>query len=195
MYYPFRKTMVRNKSVIVVWLAALMALQQVFPLAAMAEEKGARQAKHQQVMTELTSLRGDVGNLYAGIDRIAFIQGEMLASVCKMEKTQDQIDARVKALCEGDQALEIVLTDVIAKAKILQERVCAAAGKIEEHNQELCELQCSIRQLVCCMNTLPGKIRRAKIRAFIFGFLVGMGVSFAIGGAGGGAGIVSAGVW
>lgn len=146
-------------------------------------------------MIELTELKGDVRILHERIDKIAFVQGEMLASIVKMEDRREEIDKRLAALCQGDNELECLMSRLVTQVTEINDKTGGIAGKIDSFTAELKCINCTLSQVNCILCSLPGNIRRAKIRAFIFGFMVGMGVSAAISGGGGGAVGLSASIW
>ena len=118
------------------------------------------------------------------------------------------MDALISEIAAGDKEMQVFMTSLVASATELQGKLDACSnqqeevlivlkhvnGLLQETNCNLSAANCNLAKANEILCKLPGNIRKAKIRAFIFGFMVGMGVSAAIGG-GGGAGALSAGIW
>lgn len=128
-----------------------------------------------------------------------------------------EISAKIKEISEGNAELETVLYDLSNVMTTIRDRQTSAdadlqqiaagldsvsdvmqmtSAELEQVLQlnnctaaELQQINCLLQQANCILCKLPANIKRAKIRAFIFGFVVGMGVSAAIGGPGGAAAI------
>jgi septal ring factor EnvC (AmiA/AmiB activator) len=100
----------------------------------------------------------------------------------QIRERQNSADADLQAIAAGLQGVSDVMQMTAADLEqVLQLNNCTAA--------ELQQINCLLQQANCILCKLPANIKRAKIRAFIFGFVVGMGVSAAIGGPGGAAAI------
>lgn len=151
------------------------------------EEKTAR--------AELVVLRMEVHGLHTRLDRVDVRMTALERRFQVLLKNQDLIDARIAVLAEGDKEMELLLQAFVADCKEIGDRLDVVNGQLCMTASDLEQLQCSLRQLSCALCKLAGNIRRAKIRAFIFGVLVGIGIGGAIGGGGGGGAALSVSPW
>ncbi len=161
------------------------------------------------VMGQLTALRSKVGGLHNRLDRIEGKLTTLEERVERCIKNQGDIDALISEIAAGDKEMQAFMTALVASGDQLNGKLEGCSSQLQEVEcvlkhvnsllqETMCNLEqvnCTLGQVNCLLCKLPGNIRRAKIRAFIFGFMVGMGVSAAIGGGGGAVGAVSAGVW
>ncbi len=162
-----------------------------------------------EVMEKLTTLKTATGSLHTRLDRIETSLTSLEQRVERCVKNQGDIDALISEIAGRDKEMKAFMTTLVASGGELNGKLEACSGQLQEVEcvlkhvnallqETICNLEqvnCTLGQVNCILCKLPGNIRRAKIRAFIFGFLVGMGVSAAIGGGGGAVGAVSAGVW
>lgn len=149
----------------------------------------------EDVMTRLTALRSKVGGLHNRLDSIEGILTTLQERVARCAKNQDDIEIIIAEVAAGDQEIEAALIEFTSSVREFKGKLDAISSDVQHAQYELQQVNCLLKEANCILCKLPANIRRAKIRAFIFGFMVGMGVSAAIGGGGGGVGAVSAGVW
>lgn len=161
------------------------------------------------VLQALAGLEKTVGGLHTRIDSLEALGLQMKDRIAACQKNQDDMDRLIAEVADGSKEIDRFLQALTGNVANLQQtldtcsteqqKALAAVQYIDRMLKETnCMLQstnCYLQQANCILCKLPGNIRRAKVRAFLFGFLVGMGVSAAIGGAGGAAGIASVGVW
>lgn len=147
------------------------------------------------VMSQLTALRSKVGGLHNRLDSIDGVLTSLEQRVARCAKNQDDIEEIIAEVAAGDKEIEAALIEFTSSVREFKTKLDTISSDVQHARYEVQQANCLLKEANCILCKLPGNIRRAKVRAFIFGFMVGMGVSAAIGGGGGGVGAVSAGVW
>lgn len=178
---------------------------------------GQQWANHQERMAALLALRNETGALHARIDSLEGRAAEFEKGLKAAEANQAQINTLIAQVSEQDRETTRILHEAIAEVQraranmqrtgqvleLTLEELAEVRCWLKQVNcnleltrQQLAEVNCLLQQANCILCKLPANIRRAKIRAFLFGLIVGMGIGFAAGGvAGGPASVLSVPVW
>lgn len=165
---------------------AVPRLQKLNQQAAVIDSKLANvEVRVEGLRTGLNLFRANNQEISAKIKEISEGNAELEATLYELSNVMTQVrerqnsaDADLQAIAAGLQGVSDVMQMTAAELQQVLELNRCTAAELQQINCLLCKAN----QILC---TLPGDIKRAKVRAFIFGFLVGMGVSAAISGGGG----------
>lgn len=205
------KKLMRRQRRNVVWTMIVCILMHTFTPALQAQEPETGVVPRLQKLNERAAV---IDSKLANVE----VRVEGLRTGLNLFRANNEtIAAKIKEISEGNTELEATLYDLSNVMTQIRDRQTSANADLEqivagldsvsdvmqmtaaelqqvlELNQctaaELQQVNCLLQQANCILCKLPANIKRAKIRAFIFGFVVGMGVSAAIGGPGGAAAI------
>ena len=203
-----------------------LVLNTALPAQLLADDWALRPETHQrqQRFAAYTMLNSEVGVLHARIDQLEERGKEFELGLSMAKANQTEINTAIATVSAENAKLAPILTDIQSICKTAAERsrraeannkastdalkcanhsLCLVNGKLikidgnlQLTQDELKQVNCLLKQANCILCKLPDNIRRAKVRAFIFGFIVGLGVGGAItAGGGGGGALASVPVW
>jgi len=144
------------------------------------------------IMSKKEEADGQVDDLRDYLHAAQAAQGERRGLLAKGHGFSAEIKNEIATMLEYNAELKQLGEQLTEQLEDLMNQIKEANGLLNCMTCQLQRISCTLNAVNSILCSLPGKIRRAKVRAFIFGFILGLGLGIGLAGAGGGGAAASA---
>lgn len=144
------------------------------------------------IMSKKEEADGQVDDLRDYLHAAQAAQGERRGLLAKGHGFSAEIKNEIATMLSYNEDLKELGDQLTAQLEDLMNQIKEANGLLNCMTCQLQRISCTLNAVNSILCSLPGKIRRAKVRAFIFGFVIGLGLGIGLAGAGGGGAAASA---